>query len=383
MQTDNITIGFDAKRAVANASGLGSYSRTLINSLAPITSHQLALYAPNKGRKDLRSQVIEADNVDFRYSKRITRLGQDLWRQRGIVKRLKRDGIDLYHGLSGELPEGITAAGIPTLMTVHDLIFLRHPEFYKPIDVWLYKKKTTRSFKEAKRIIAISECTKHDIQRYFDFPEERIDVVYQSCDTRFRVPPTEEEIRMVKELYQLPDIFYLSVGTIEPRKNAKMLVNCLCHFDDTVHLVFVGRRTPYARELEEMAEKYRITPRLHILDNVPNEHLPAIYHLAGCFAYPSYYEGFGIPIIEAIQSGLCVVAAFGSCLREAGGDSCYYPDPDDQNEWALSIYAALFGDNSARIRIAQKFVERFENREVAGQVLNIYDKMLSENAALR
>ena len=116
-----------------NGTGLGSYGRTLINDLAPLMPNtELLLYAPDAGRDDLRNQIEQRENVHFCYPDHLHfRLQRDLWRMKGIVKDLQRDGVELYHGLSGELPQGLSAAGIPGVVTIHDLIFLRHPEFYQ------------------------------------------------------------------------------------------------------------------------------------------------------------------------------------------------------------------------------------------------------------
>ncbi len=131
------------------------------------------------------------------------------------MKDLRNDGVSLYHGLTGELPSGLHKAGIPSVVTIHDLIFLRHPEYYKPIDAWLYKRKFYRTLQEADRVVAISECTKRDILYYSDYPEDRIDVIYQSCDTLFAQDVEEPKLREEKERYHLPDSFILNVGTIE------------------------------------------------------------------------------------------------------------------------------------------------------------------------
>ena len=214
-------IGYDAKRIVRNGTGLGSYGRTLINDLAPLMPNtELLLYAPDAGKDDLRNQIERRENVHFCYPDHLHfRLQRDLWRMKGIVKDLQRDGVELYHGLSGELPQGLSAAGIPGVVTIHDLIFLRHPEFYQPIDVFFYKRKFYKTLREATRIIAISECTKRDILYYGDFPEDRIDLVYQSCGTRFSQPVPQDKLQEARMKYQLPQRYVLNVGTVEARKN--------------------------------------------------------------------------------------------------------------------------------------------------------------------
>ena len=182
-------IGYDAKRIVSNATGLGSYGRTLINALAPLVpQNKLLLYAPDSGNEALRTQIAQTSNVAYAYPhKAKLRLQKDLWRAHGIVKDLQRDGVQLFHGLSGELPRGIRKAGIRSVVTIHDLIFLAHPEYYHLIDTKLYARKFQRTCREADLIIAISERTKNDILRYSDFPAERIRLIYQSCGTTLQL----------------------------------------------------------------------------------------------------------------------------------------------------------------------------------------------------
>ena len=201
-------IGYDAKRIVRNGTGLGSYGRTLINDLAPLMPDtNLRLYAPDAGRDDLRNQVELRDNVQFCYPDHLRfRLQRDWWRVKGVVKDLKADGVELYHGLSGELPSGLAVAGIPGVVTIHDLIFLRHPEFYPPIDVFFYKRKFYQTLREASRIIAISECTKRDILYYGDFPEGKIDLVYQSCSTHFNQLVSPSLIEEARRKYQFLNV---------------------------------------------------------------------------------------------------------------------------------------------------------------------------------
>ncbi len=372
-------IGFDAKRIVGNGTGLGNYGRTLVNSLAHLPAGPtLRLYAPDSGRDDLRLQVEAHERVEFVYSGRKLRICQDLWRSRGIVNDLVNDGIPLFHGLSGELPAGIRRAGIRTLVTIHDLIFLRHPEYYHWIDVQLYKRKFYRTLREADRIVAISECTKRDILHYSDFPADRIDVIYQSCGTAFHAPVSEEKIAEVKRKYQLPDRYMLQVGSIEERKNLMLAAQSLSLLPPDLHLVAVGRPTNYARQVADYAAHHGLAPRLHLLHGIPNDDLPAIYQGAQLFVYPSRYEGFGIPIIEAIQSGLPVVAATGSCLEEAGGPHCLYVDPDDVAGMAQAVSQYLtdkpFRDDA--VAQSRSFVRRFENADVAQSMMDEYAKLM-------
>ena len=368
----NIIVGFDAKRVVRNGTGLGAYGRNLVNDLAALYPHmQLLLYAPDEGREDLARQVKSAQNLCMVYPKGAKNaLQKAAWRSRGVVKDLLRDGVNVFHGLSGELPKGVKAAGIDTVVTIHDLIFMRHPEFYHWWDALIYRWKFRQTLKEAHRIIAISECTKRDIVKFGHYPEDRISVIYQSCDTRFREPATPEKLREVSERYALPPRFVLNVGTIEARKNVLLAAKALKDVPKEVHLVVLGRPTPYINKVKSWVAHNGLSARVHFLHNVPNEDLPAIYQQAEVFAYPSRYEGFGIPIIEAIQSGLPVVACTGSCLEEAGGPHNLYVAPNDHKGMAKAINARLKGQAGRDEAISQsmEYVQRFENKNVAEQV---------------
>ena len=368
----NIIVGFDAKRVVRNGTGLGAYGRNLVNDLAALYPHmQLLLYAPDEGREDLARQVKSAQNLCMVYPKGAKNaLQKAAWRSRGVVKDLLRDGVNVFHGLSGELPKGVKAAGIDTVVTIHDLIFMRHPEFYHWWDALIYTWKFRQTLKEAHRIIAISECTKRDIVKFGHYPEDRISVIYQSCDTRFREPATPEKLREVSERYALPSRFVLNVGTIEARKNVLLAAKALKDVPKEVHLVVLGRPTPYINKVKSWVAHNGLSARVHFLHNVPNEDLPAIYQQAEVFAYPSRYEGFGIPIIEDIQSGLPVVACTGSCLEEAGGPHNLYVAPNDHKGMAKAINARLKGQAGRDEAISQSmaYVQRFENKNVAEQV---------------
>lgn len=379
MQEKDILIGFDAKRIVRNGTGLGSYARTLVNALSENEHLQLNLYAPDEGRDDLRQQIVNREKVKFVYPEGLHfRFQRDLWRTKGVVKQLKEDGVQLYHGLSGELPAGLKAAGIPGVVTIHDLIFLRHPEYYHWWDVEIYRRKFKSTLKEASRIIAISECTKRDILYYGDFPEDKIDVIYQGCSNRFRKSVSEADKNRVKAKYNLSDNFILNVGSIEARKNVLLAVKALGCLLDSFRMVIVGKHTKYTDEVIAYVKKNGLEDRVQILHGIPDDDLPVIYHLAKVFVYPSRYEGFGIPIIEAIQTGLPVVACTGSCLEEAGGPDCLYVFPDDVEGMANAIKQAI-AEKDVRVPRAQEYIKRFENSNLAAQVIEEYEKTINLN----
>jgi glycosyltransferase involved in cell wall biosynthesis len=182
----------------------------------------------------------------------------------------------------------------------------------------------------------------------------------------------------VRNRYGLPQRFILSVGSIEERKNLLLAVRALHHLPEDIHLVAVGKSTKYAESIINEARREGLVGRVHLLHGVPDADLQALYHEAEVFVYPSRYEGFGIPIIEAIHSGLPVVAATGSCLEEAGGPDCLYVSPDDSEELAAAVSQLLKGREGRELRISRSrdYVRRFEGSNVASQVLDVYRRVL-------
>jgi glycosyltransferase involved in cell wall biosynthesis len=362
-------VGLDAKRIVRNGTGLGSYGRTLVNDLIRRgdSSLQLRLYAPDEGRSTLRSQIIEG--ATFCYpSGRPSNLRKMWWRSHGVISDLQHDGVEVYHGLSGELPIGLRKTGIRGIVTIHDLIFLRHPEYYHWLDTKLYAWKFRQTLHEADHIIAISERTRQDIlelggEQY----DDRISVIYQSFSPRFSADVKSERRQEVRQRYQLPQRYILSVGTIEQRKNLLLACEAVDLLPQEVHLVAVGRQTDYVRQLPQ-------SERIHLLSGVPDADLAALYAMAEAFVYPSRYEGFGIPIIEAIAAGLPVVACTGSCLEEAGGPATLYVAPDNVIDMAEALKMSLRGARGREDRIcrSQEYIRRFQGTDVAGQVAALY-----------
>ena len=368
-------VGIDAKRIVRNGTGLGSYGRTLVNDLIRMgdSEMQLRLYAPDEGRDDLRGQIIGDGNVQFCYpSGHPSALRKAWWRSHSVVSDLVRDGVSLYHGLSGELPIGLRKKGIRGVVTIHDLIFMRHPEYYHWIDTRIYEWKFRQALREADRIIAISERTRQDIielggEQYAD----RIELIYQSFAPRFSSEISPERKVQVREQYKLPQRFVLNVGTIEERKNVALAAEAVELLPKDIHLVAVGRQTEYAKQVPH-------SDRIHMLSGVPDSDLAAIYAMAEVFVYPSRYEGFGIPIIEAIAAGLPVVACTGSCLEEAGGPHSLYVDPDNVIEMTEALKMSLRGarGRDERIRKSREYIRKFEGNNVASQVARLYHTLL-------
>ena len=374
-------IGFDAKRIVQNFTGLGNYSRYVVEGMARFAPQtQCVLYAPER-RESRRLSLFEQACPR---AQMITATGglRSLWRVWGVTRRLQSDGIDLFHGLSNELPLNIhRARGVKSVVTIHDLIFLRYPECYKPIDRLIYTYKFRRACRVADSIIAVSECTKRDIVKFFGIPENKITVIYQGCDPSFRSILTAEERTAVTSKLNLPKRYILNVGSIEERKNVMLAVEALPMITDSeVALLIVGRHTPYALSVMQRARALGVEKRVVMRHDIAFAELPAVYQGAEAFVYPSRFEGFGIPILEALCSQVPVVAATGSCLEEAGGEGSLYVDADDSQALAKCLNNIL-GNEHLRREMVEKGLHHaagFSAETQTRQLIDLYQQILQQ-----
>ncbi len=367
-------IGFDGKRLTQNFTGLGNYSRYVLKILSMHhPENQYYVYAPRPPR---RAEELSSTAINLNYPQKT--FSKSYWRSFGILNDLKKDGIDLYHGLSNEIPFGLKNSGISSVVTIHDLIFLRYPHYYPFIDRKIYEFKFRYAANHSDKIIAISEQTKRDIIHYFNIPENRIEVIYQNSDPVFKKDYSETEKQKVRSVYNLPEKYLLNVGTIETRKNLLLVVKALNQLDPGIQLVVIGKETSYINEINTFISRYGLAERIHFLKNVDSKDLPLIYQQAEIFIYPSEFEGFGIPIIEALHSGVPVIAAKGSCLEEAGGSGSIYIDPDDHLELAEQIIMVI-GNNmkkQAMIRAGFEHLKDFADEKIAEKYINLYQNIL-------
>ena len=373
-------IGFDAKRANANRTGLGNYSRFVIDALASTSYEaQWRMYIPRRKSNPEYDALLDYPRVTTHLpQKKAWRRLASLWRTRAMTGDLQRDGVQLFHRLSNELPVGLDKAGIRSVVTIHDLIFLRYPQFYKPADRAIYTWKFHRACRYADKIVAVSECTKRDIVDFFGIDPSKIEVIYQGCDEMFAQEITEADTIRVRQEYNLPLRYMITVGTLESRKNLREAVEALLYLPADMHLVAVGRATPYTEEVMRYAAQQGLTSRIHLLHKVAYHDLPALYKRAEAMVYPSYFEGFGIPIIEAMSVGIPVVAATGSCLEEAGGPGSLYVSPDDAEALAAAV-SRILNDKELAAEMAvqgKEYVQRFSKEVIASQLLSLYDSLL-------
>lgn len=375
---EKIRIGYDAKRATLNFTGLGNYSRFIIKNMSKMyPSNSYFLYSPRPASDKVKNElnVSDSDNIIH-----IIKHGvKPFWRTKGITKDIDKQDLNIYHGLSNELPVGIYKTKAKSVVTIHDLIFRIHPEFYPLVDRIIYDAKAKYACKYADKIVAVSECTKKDIIRLYNIEPSKIDVVYQGCFPIFsEVAPTQLKVK-VRDIYNLPETYLLSVGSIEERKNILLVAKSLLKVPN-IHFVAIGKKREYANEIERYASEHGLSDRIHLLADIPLEHLPAIFQQAEIFIYPSIYEGFGIPLLEAQHSGLPVIAAKGSCLEESGGAHSIYVDPYNEDELAYEINRVLANKDLKNYMIdeGKKYVENFSPEKCTTNLNKVYNKLLKD-----
>ena len=369
-------IGYDAKRFFHNATGLGNYSRDLIRILAKLNPENAYFLYHSKPKVIDRIKIDSKTIVEklFKGSK----FSIALWRFSSIKTNLKKDGIELFHGLSGEIPLGIRKTKIKSIVSIHDLIFIRYPNLYSFIDRKIYFWKFKYASKNANLIVAISEQTKNDIIKFLKIEPHKIKVIYQGCAEVFKQSAPIETLNIISKKYNLPEKFLLNVGTIEERKNILSVIKAIK--DTKIPLVIIGKKTSYFKEIKNYINKKDLDAQLFFLENIPLSDLSVLYQLATVFIYPSLFEGFGIPIIEALYSKTPVITSKGSCFSEAGGPDSIYVEPENINELKNAIINLWDNENlrNQMIEKGLKFVQKFNDENISNQWISTYKALLNE-----
>jgi glycosyltransferase involved in cell wall biosynthesis len=384
-----MNIAFEAKRAYTNGTGLGHYSRTLIRSLAEYyPDNRYFLFTPKLTDRFDATAYRNAEVV--MPSSFPSTLFKGAWRSSWVKWDLKEHNIDLYHGLSHEIPVGIQKTGIPSTVTIHDLIFERYPEQFNPVDARIYRYKFSYACRHVNKIIAISQQTKDDITRFYKIPEEKISICYQSCNPAFAERVSEEGKARIKTIYNLPDRFLLYVGSIIERKNLLLICQALHLLKGRLNipLIVIGDGGAYKKQVQQYISGKGLENQVRFLaDDAAISSLssfrlatdfPAIYQQAVCMIYPSIFEGFGIPVLEALWSRLPVITSNVSCLPETGGDAAFYVDPYKEKEMAEAILQVA-EDQTLRNSMIEKgwqHAQHFTQRRCADSVMNVYKSLL-------
>jgi len=370
-------IAFDAKRAFFNNTGLGNYSRNTLSQLFTYyPEHSYWLYSPSRNFKNR-----------FKYPKNATlmlpnswygKVFKSYWRSFLINGQLAKDKPDIYHGLSNELPFGIPTTKVKSVVTIHDLIFKRFPQWYKPMDVKIYDRKFSYAAQYSDIVIAVSQQTANDVAEFYNVNPEKIRVLYQSCNPLFFKLLEKEALEDIQKKYALPQKYLLYVGTVEERKNLHRLIEALEIAKIDMPLVVIGRKIDYyLAKVQPLIEKHGMQKQIIHIENVDNTSLPGIYQGASLFIYPSLFEGFGIPILEAQASGTPVLTSKGSCFPEAGGPHSAYANPLDSEEMAHELLS-LLNDKERRIEMIEKgraYARQFNDKQCADNLMKVYEQL--------
>jgi glycosyltransferase involved in cell wall biosynthesis len=386
-----MNIGFDAKRAYHNQTGLGHYSRTLIHSLAKYYSdHEYFLFNPKPSSLFQFNEENVHEVLPHTFPSTFL---SSAWRSSWVKKDLKKLRIEIYHGLSHEIPIGIQKSGIRSVVTIHDLIHERFPEQYNPVDVKIYQKKFRYACEHADRIIAISEQTKKDIIEFYEVMPAKIEVTYQSCNPAFGKQLAEEEKKAIQKRYDLPPEFFLYVGSVIERKNLMNVCKAMFIMRDhsSIPLVVVGSGGKYKQHVKDFIKQNKLESKIIFLSDQSaaraskqfqnGEDLPGIYQSAIAMIYPSFYEGFGIPVLESFWSCLPVITSDVSSLPEVGGDAACYVNPQSAEEIAAAM-KKIYEDKTYTNEMKEKGwqqAQKFTQQECAEAVMNVYKKLVNRN----
>jgi glycosyltransferase involved in cell wall biosynthesis len=375
-----LRIGIDYTSAVRQRAGIGRYTRNLVRAIAELdrgTEYRLFV-AGGWGEGDGLGAL--PVNFQVRSIALPDRWLNIIWQRMRlpIPVQLVTGGVDLFHSPDFVLPPtGRTSS----ILTVHDLSFLRKPECFVPGFSEYLEGAVTRAVSRAAHILADSESTRRDVIELLKVPPEQVTVVYPGVEARFRPIRDREVRRQVRSKYNLPERFVLGVGTIQPRKNFATLVEAfaglLAAHEDSVsdwHLVLAGERGWMYEETFDAVERWGLGNSVHYLGYVDDPDLPAIYSLATAFAFPTLYEGFGLPVLEAMACGTPVVTADNSSLPEVVGDGGLLVEASDAHQLTASLSRVL-SDERLRRRLQLSGLEQskqFTWSGAAAKVLELY-----------
>lgn len=304
------------------------------------------------------------------------------WEQAVWPWRARRDGLSLLHSMAFAMPR---LAPCPAVVTLYDLSFVHYPDAFPPLQRRYLHAATATSCRHARRLIAISESGRQDVHRIYSVPLERIDVVAPGVgDAYHPLPP--DEVAAFRRRRALPERFLLHVGTLQPRKNVPLLLDALARLGrDDAPLVLVGGKGWFYDAIFARVTELGLTERVCFAGYVDDAELPLWYNAAAALVLPSLYEGFGLPIVEALACATPVVAARTSSLPEAGGDAALYFDPSDAGELAARLADVLDRPELAgRLRAAgPQQARRFSWARAGQETAAVYDRALAAPEGMR
>ena len=366
-------IGIDARKL--HDFGIGTYIRNLLRELARL-DHDTEYVILSRPGDDT---AVRALGENFRAVAE-TSGNYSLAEQVKIPLALKRERVDLFHAPHYVLPALVRC---PSVVTIHDCIHLMFPQYLPNRWSLAYARTSiTLAARRATRVLTVSESSKRDIQRFVDIAPGKVDVIYNSYDPRFALEPDAETVHRVRERYQLQSQFVLYAGNVKPHKNLERLIEAF-HIVrgrglDELKLVLIGDDISRYTALRRAVHRHQLHNYVRFLGYVPEDTLAVMYRLAGLFVFPSLYEGFGLPPLEAMASGTPVVTSNVSSLPEVAGDAAVLVDPYSADAIADGMYRVLT-DHALRSDLRRRGPLRASQfswessvrrvREIYGQVL--------------
>lgn len=360
--------GFDAKTGLPNRVGSGEFCYQLLVSLAKIDkTNEYFIFLPKAPTSDMPKESSNWHYVVF---------SGKLWTLWGLSKKLMnyKDRIDVFFSPTHYLP---FVSARPSAIAILDVSYLHFPELFKKKDLYQLKLWGKFSIGKAKKIITISKASKNDIIKEYGAEAEKVAVVYPGI--KFHKRNMNENV-ITK--YGLKKNYILFVGTLQPRKNIKRLIEAFSKIKNkNIKLIIVGRKGWMWEEILEAPSRFDVSERVVFLDNVGDDELPEFYKNASCFILPSLYEGFGLPILEAMKYGCPVLTSNVSSLPEAGGDAAVYFDPEDVNDIAEKIEKVLSSEKLRKdlIKLGKEQVEKFSWDKSARETLEVLKDVVSKN----
>lgn len=381
-------IGVDARFLThSQRGGFKTYTENLIAALATVdTENEYMLYLDRPPHQ--KTTLPRSPNFTFRIVPGLFPLVGMPWREQvALARQVARDRIDLLHSPCLTAPLKLSC---PSVVTIHDMLWF-FPEKFSRGNTWSVRRKLMEWYyrwipqyaaKKASAIITVSQAAKESIGEYLKLNDNRIFVTHEATSPFFRQVNDDQQIEAVCCKYRLPPEFILAIGSADPRKNIKTLVQAYtllpAELQSRFRLVIVWTHSFLAAELTRHIESLRLTERVQFLEQVPNEDLVLIYNAATLFVFPSLYEGFGLPVLEAMACGTPVIAANNSSIPEIAGEAALLVDAQDPRRMAETMRLALC-DRTLRVNLTQKGLERVKNfswEKCARATINVYRQAL-------
>lgn len=378
-----IRIGIDATAAVTQGGGIGRYTRELVGALGnePGNYTYRLFSARQPAELPVPEPIPQSSAISYRQAPLSAQWLYRVWYRLRLPLpvQLFTGTIDLFHSPDFVLPPVL--GDIPTLLTVHDLSFLHYPETFTPALVNYLNRVVPWSVERATHVVADSEATKRDLVNLWHVEPEKISVLYSGVHERFQPVTDDKVLAQMRQRYGLGEAPYiLSVGTVQPRKNYEMLIRALKRVADKCphNLVIAGGQGwLYDQVMDEVREQ-RLEERVRFTGFVDDADLPALYSESSLFVFPSLYEGFGLPLLEAMACGVPVLTSNASSLPEVAGTAAMQLPPTSERKWARAMLQVL-GDSELRVHmVAAGFrqVRRFSWQKAARELRQIYARLL-------